>query len=386
MYILMITRGYPSKKYIMNGIFEFDQAKALVNAGQKVVYAVIDVRSIRRTRKWGFESFFMDGVQIEAINIPCGRIPKTILDRIRINLLYKLYKRIINKYGVPDIIHSHFIDYGYITARVFGKSEMPIILTEHFSGMNKNIISPYLLRLGKYTYPRMDQIISVSNFLAAHIKNKFGIQPIVIPNVVDLLNFNYKNKRGNNNSFTFVSTGALKYRKGMDILIQSFYKAFNSNKNVRLYIYGDGPEKNKLGKLINRLGLHDQVFLMGLVDRKEIANKMGESDCFVLASRRETFGVSYIEAMAMGLPVIATKCGGPEDFVTEENGILVPVDNIDALEKALIKMKKNIDSYDREEISNSTREMFAPSTIANRLIEVYRECYKKKHLMGIKHE
>ena len=104
---------------------------------------------------------------------------------------------------------------------------------------------------------------------------------------------------------------------------------------------------------------------------------MSESDCFVLASRRETFGVAYIEAMAMGLPVIATKCGGPEDFVTNENGILVPVDDIDKLKEALIKMHQNIDLYDREKISSSTRESFAPSTIAKHLIEVYKNVIKE---------
>lgn len=376
MYILIIARGYPSEKYKMNGIFEFDQAKALVNAGQKVVYAAIDVRSFRRKRKWGYESFVKDGVQIEAINIPCGRIPKTILDRIRIIALKKIYKRIVKKYGVPDLIHAHFINSGYISARVFEGSGIPLILTEHFSGMNKNELSPYLWRLGKYTYSRMDQVISVSSYLADNIKNKFGIQPIVIPNVVDIQSFSYKYKRRNNN-FTFVSTGALQYGKGMDVLIQSFYKAFKGNKSIRLYIFGEGPERKNLEILINRLKLHDQIFLMGLVDRKEIANKMSESDCFVLASRLETFGVAYIEAMAMGLPVIATKCGGPEDFVTNENGILVPVDDIDKLKEALIKMHQNIDLYDREKISSSTKKSFAPSTIAKHLIKVYKNVIKE---------
>ena len=82
--------------------------------------------------------------------------------------------------------------------------------------MNKNELSPYLWRLGKYTYSRMDQVISVSSYLADNIKNKFGIQPIVIPNVVDIQSFSYKYKRRNNN-FTFVSTGALQYGKGMDV-------------------------------------------------------------------------------------------------------------------------------------------------------------------------
>lgn len=373
MYILVVTRGYPTEKYKMNGIFEFDQAKALVNAGLKVVYAAIDLRSIRRTRKWGFESFVKDGVQIEAINIPCGKMPKMILDKVCIIALNKLYNRIIKKYGKPDLIHAHFIRFGYITARVFEKTGIPLVLTEHLSSMNKKELPPYLTRLGKYTYPRMNQVISVSNCLAENIKDKFGIQPISIPNVVDLQNFNYKIKRKNDNSFIFVSTGSLIFRKGMDLLVESFYKAFKDNKNVKLYIFGEGPERNNLEKLINRLQLYEQIFLMGLVDRKEIADKMSESDCFVLASRRETFGVVYIEAMTMGLPVIATRCGGPEDFVTAKNGILVPVNDPIALTNALRKIYENIETYDRQAISTFAKKMFAPSTIAQQLIDVYRK-------------
>lgn len=82
MNVLIIARGYPTNKYKMNGIFEFDQAKALVEAGHNVFYAAIDLRSLRRWRKWGIERKSIDGVNIYAINIPCGRIPKIVLRKI----------------------------------------------------------------------------------------------------------------------------------------------------------------------------------------------------------------------------------------------------------------------------------------------------------------
>lgn len=375
MYVLIVARGYPSKRYKTNGIFEFDQAKALANAGQKVIYAVVDVRSIRRTRKWGVESFKKDGVQIEAINIPCGRIPRTILDRIRIMALRKLYKRIKNKYGEPDIVHAHFLSRGYMVAKVFDKSNIPLVITEHFSALNKENLNSYLLRLGKYAYPRVNKVIAVSNSLASNIKNKFGVNTLVIPNMVDITEFEYlekKKDREGDSSFSFVSTGNLIKEKRMDLLIEAFNEAFKGNNRAKLYIFGEGPERNRLKEMINMLSLEKQVYLMGLVDRKEIADKMSESDCFVLASKRETFGVAYIEAMAMGLPVIATQCGGPEDFVTEKNGILVPVDDLNALTNALRMIYENIDVYDRQAISALARKMFAPSTIAQQLIDVYK--------------
>ena len=377
MYILIIANGYPSEKHKLAGIFEFDQAKALAKAKQKVVFAAIDMRSIRHKRHWGFESFERDGVQIEAVNIPCGRIPKKILNIVGIIALKFLYKKIVEKYGTPDVIHAHFIEMGYFTVKVFEKIKVPLVLTEHFSGINKTKLSKDLLKLGSFTYRRFDQVITVSNALAKNIKDNFGVKTITIPNIVDTECFGYKaNKQ--DNGFSFVSVGSLVFNKGMDLLIQAFAKSFKGKKEVKLYIYGEGPEKYRLQKMIDEFGLKEQVILLGLAERKEIAQKMSESDCFVLASRGETFGVAYVEAMAMGLPVIATKCGGPEDFVTTQNGILIPKDNINSLADALTMMHNNISVYDRKKISDYARKRFGPDTIAEQLKNVYINLIESK--------
>ena len=79
MFVCVVARGYPTNKYEMNGIFEFDQARALNQLGHKVIFVAIDLRSLRRWRKWGIEHFIKDGVEIYAINIPLGRLPHNVL-------------------------------------------------------------------------------------------------------------------------------------------------------------------------------------------------------------------------------------------------------------------------------------------------------------------
>jgi len=371
MKIIIIARGYPTDKYKMNGIFEFDQARALVEAGVKVVYLAIDVRSIRRWRKWGYDSFIKEGVQIEAINIPCGRVPRFMLDKIKEISLSKLYKKIFRKYGKPDIIHSHFIGMGYISAEIFKNSKVHLVHTEHYSGMNQDHLSVYYQNLGNNTYKNMDKVIAVSSHLANNISDKFGIKPVIIPNIVDTSIFKCTENDYSNEEFNFICVGNLLENKRMDLLITSFNEAFKANIKVKLYIYGEGSERKNLEKLIDEFCLAGQVFLMGLVDRLTIANKMQRCHCFVLPSRSETFGVAYIEAMAAGLPVIATKCGGPEDFVNESNGILIPVDNKDALINAMNYIYNNTDTYDRNKISFETMMKFSPYNIANKLIVEY---------------
>ena len=100
---------------------------------------------------------------------------------------------------------------------------------------------------------------------------------------------------------------------------------------------------------------------------------MNESKCFVLPSKYETFGVVYLEAMACGLPVIATRCGGPESFVDETNGILIPVDDEPALVSAFKYMLENADKYDQERIACATVERFSPNAVVRMIIKEYEK-------------
>ena len=380
MKVFIIARGYPTKKYKMDGIFEFDQAKALAQAGVEVVYIATSLRSIRKWRKWGYQSFNEDGVHVEIRDIPCVsvRLPRNILNIIEKRLLIKLYEKVIIKYGKPDIIHSHFINKGHITAEVFKNTDIPLVHTEHFSRMNQDVLSEYYKDLGERTYSYMDKVIAVSKPFADRLKEKFGVEVEVIPNIVDTSIFKYAFQDNSNSDFNFISVGGLIKGKGMDLLIYSFYNSFKDNKKVKLYIYGDGPERKALASLISKLNLTNQVFLKGLVDRRIIGKKMQECQCFVLASKSETFGVAYIEAMAAGLPVIATSCGGPEDFVNESNGILIEVDNHEELTKALLYMYKNSRQYNREVISKETIKKYSSQNIAKLIIYKYQNLLKGK--------
>jgi glycosyltransferase involved in cell wall biosynthesis len=134
---------------------------------------------------------------------------------------------------------------------------------------------------------------------------------------------------------------------------------------------GDGPERGYLKSLAAELELESVVEFSGAYVRSEFAEALSLSDVFVLASRRETFGVVYIEAMACGVPVIATRCGGPEDFVNGLNGLLVPVEDVESLAKAMLEIRENIKNYNRDIISNTAREGFAAYKIAERLTAIF---------------
>ena len=131
--------------------------------------------------------------------------------------------------------------------------------------------------------------------------------------------------------------------------------------------------------MIDSAGLTARITLMGLKSQQEIQNLISESDVFVLASRKETFGVVYIEAMAKGLPVIATPCGGPEEFVNHENGLLVPCNRVNELTDALKYMHKNINEYNRDKIRESTLKNFRKRVLLKKLKRYTSIFLKKRH-------
>lgn len=372
MYVLKVSRGYPTNKYKTNGIFEFDQAKALVNEGCKVVYAAVDIRSVRRWRKWGIEKKIIDGVHIYAINIPVGRIPRSIQDRISIWGLRKLYKMILKEQGKPDIIHAHYVRVGYCASFLKEDTGIPLVITEHSSQMNRVDLAQRHRIIGSKAYNDADQLIAVSDALAHMIDLNFGIKAKSIPNLIDTDIFTYEGYE-RNDKYTIISAGNLVKTKRMDLIIEAFHRAFRDNPKVDLVIFGEGPERPKLEELISKYTLEKNITLCGLKSREEISKVFKEGDLFVLPSQTETFGVAYVEALASGIPVIATRCGGPEMFVTEENGVMIDVDDIDALTKAMIYMYNNMDKFDNEKIAKEAREKFSPSAIARKLIITYND-------------
>lgn len=129
--------------------------------------------------------------------------------------------------------------------------------------------------------------------------------------------------RGLRRPWQIVSAGRLVKEKGFDILIAAMGRLAAIDQNCRLTIYGEGPERANLEAQIAAAGLGETVLLAGHVD--DLAPAMAEADLFVLASRREGFGNVLIEAMHQGVPVVATRCGGPDSFIANgDNGWLVP--------------------------------------------------------------
>jgi glycosyltransferase involved in cell wall biosynthesis len=128
-----------------------------------------------------------------------------------------------------------------------------------------------------------------------------------------------------------LGVGRLVPEKGFATLVEGFAK---SKLARRLIVLGEGPERVRLENLTVQLGLSGRVELRGYV--KEPWPVFNEAKILALASRSEAFGNVIVEALARGLPVVATRCGGPQEILEDgRHGRLVPLDDVDAMAKAI---------------------------------------------------
>lgn len=360
--------GLPSDRSL-NGLFAFDQAKAIAAQGVEVFFFAIDIRSIRRRRHWGVSEGIRDGVHWFMYSLPVGRVPFAVRFYVGRYMLKRLFYRVFEEIKWPDIIHAHFVSIGIMSSYLSKKTGLPLVITEHSSVMNVSPIPQNIKKYAKESYTQAKRVLAVSSCLSANILNECGIESEVVPNIIDLSIFN-QCVPVEHDGFNVVTTCGLVKGKGVFDLVKAVQKASHFIPQLHLDIIGDGELRNDLEKYVDENNISDRIKFWGFLPREKTVKVYENADCFSMLSERETFGVVYVEALAAGLPIIATKCGGPEDFVDDEVGILVGVNNIDEASDAIINLYNGYSRYKKDVLRNRASE-YNPQTIASKLINIY---------------
>ena len=359
MHILII----PSEHYVtpqapLGAIFQHQQAHALKEKGIKVgVVSAGFVPFRKQFSPYPYPSFEDDGSVntyrcYKRILIP-GRIANKVFWKYLIKLYLKLFKKYIKDQGMPDIIHTHNCLYaGAIALKIKERYGIPYLITEHSSAYVRGLISNHQARLIKRVLKNANVKTVVSTRFGSLLENLFGADACPNYPIFNLLDERFENEKNilkgikeNQDIFTFLNIANLDANKNQSDFLDAFARKFKGNSKVRLKIGGDGPLRGQLETQAKALGIENQVTFTGMLRREEVLFEMQDCDVFVLPSIVETFGVVLIEALACGKPVIATKCGGPEDIINQNNGILLPTKNVGALAEAMENMHINIDKY-----------------------------------------
>lgn len=374
MKILLLTTSYPDECGCQNAVFLASQAEALQRNGIETAVLFLDTRSVRRKRPMGFSAYTMNGIPVYRYAVPCGPVQK-LIDAAGPRAVLSCYGRVEKTFGRPDIIHAHFYDAAYFAYLLSKKTGIPYAVTEHSSGILKNMLSDTILKKTSESYDHASAVMAVSRPLAdaAAKLTKQNVQ--IVPNCLSEVftgTVGTPENAGGNRNFRYVFTGRLIRAKGVVMLLQAFAEVHKMLPDTELTAVGEGPMMAELQEERKSLGIEECVHFMGNVKNEQLPLLYADADCFVLPSEYETFSVACIEAMSCGLPVIATKCGGPEEFVDETNGILIPVKDPAALADAMKRIRQGSSGYDRSRIAAAAMEKYGGNALARRLAEIYK--------------
>jgi len=362
MKLLIVPSWYPTNIHPESGTFFRDRAKILQQCGFSITIATHILHSTKDILKFkqndnDINPEVDDGVVVyktESIN-PFPKMPNKTFNHYK-KLILSLVKNVIN-ISKPEFVFINSSLYGGAALAKYLHSEMiPFMVSEHLKEfILKNQFSLFQKECINECYNYSSKIITTSKVLKNEIINNFNINSkrvLLIPNPADTKYFLPKRSK-TGDTFTFISVALLRPEKRLDILIKAFAILSKHIPNIVLTVIGDGPEKNKLKLLSHKLGVNNRINFIGYQNKIAVSDILRDHDALVLSSDVETFGVVIVEAMSVGLPVIATKCGGPESIVVAETGVLVDSNDKNKLSVAMKNMIEDYNNYD----SNTIRQI-----------------------------
>lgn len=379
MNILMIPSWYRNNKNVVKGSFFREQALMFQRRDHNVAVIFVEIHLPSERIPKSIERKNDDGMITYVLHIHSyGYARHTALFKTILKQKYeKLLRLALSEFQKFDVIQAHsFIPAGIIAVELGKKYGIPVVITEHSSKVHTKSCNKIEGEYLKRAVMESDEFICVSDSLKEAV---LSYSPHSIVNVIpnNLSDIFYYAGAKNNKLFTFVCVGNLIESKRQRLLIECFAEAFLCEP-VKLIIAGDGVLKEKLIQKTRELKIENQVEFLGVVCREDMPQLLNNSDVFVLVSTNETFGVSYIEALACGCPVIATKNGGAEEIVNNTNGILVNVDAKDEIVNALKDIYTNYAKFNTENISKECIEKYKEETIYKMLLAVYMRVGQKK--------
>ena len=298
--------------------------------------------------------------------------------------LTNLIENHIRENGIPELIHVHVPwKAGIIASSIARKYKIPLLITEHWNIYDRVVKDGYeqksfLFRTQtKKLLERCDRLIVVSDHLGRSIQGQVTDRPYwVISNVVDTDLFHFTS-RTHRQRFRFLHVSDLSEVKNPEGMLEAISLFFSEGHDADFEFIGNLD--NKGPDLADRLGLdREKVRFRGIIPYPEVARSMRDSDAFFMFSRTESFSCVTAEALCSGLPVLASRSGALPELVNENNGILVPDNDVKAFSKALYRMMVENFPKDPEGSSRENCIKFSFPEIGMQFSRIYRSVVDDK--------
>ncbi len=290
----------------------------------------------------------------------------------------------------PDIIHTHTpFGMGHHAAKAAKKLHVPLIGTHH------TFLDHYL----KHVYIDFDWsrkaawyltiryynncciVVSPSKSLARYFEMYLLRRPIVVlPNILDVDFFSPASARKNTNKDqTLIYMGRLSYEKNVKGVIDAASLIIQKHPNTKLVLIGDGGERGILDAYIKQKGIQTNTTITGFIHGQELVDRMREGDVFLTASKSENMPLALMEAMAVGLPIVATRSLGLEEmFEDGGNAFLTPPDDPKKMAEKTIELLS--DQALRERFGKRSRELsmhYSEKEVLSEIVSLYEQAIRE---------
>ena len=335
------------------------------------------------------KSYMVDGVPVECY--------ESLNTGFRLGIPYSIptvpsFPTFLKAVKSSKIVHAH--GHPYLTSLTAAKlaklCNRPFVLTQHNTFIDYNNFFDHVERLndltvGKQNLNSADKIIAISSATKDYVL-RLGAKPSkvkVVYNGVDLARFRpiagkreeLRKKRGiAQNAIVILTVRRLVYKNGVDTLIDAVNIAVKKNPRIVFLVVGKGPDMESVKLQIAKLGIEANFRLAGFVSDEDLPSYYNAADLFVLPSKSgEGLPLVALEAMACGLPVIATDVGGIREILMEDYGKLVAPNQPELLAKAVLDFATVDFSSRRGELRAMVEKRFSWDANVERLIEIYEE-------------
>lgn len=384
--LFLVNWWYPDRVSELNGIFVRKHAEAVSRtADVAVLYLGNDPGMKKNTIDCGFDD--EDGIPTVRVYYKKARsFLSPFQNQVRyFRAVRNGLKLLPAEFRRCDVLHIHIIPppvFLFVRFLFFGK--IPYIISEHSSA--------YLPVNLKGRSPSFFNVLFVKSFTKRLIKKAFAVtvpsralmegmrspgytnRYEIIPNVVDTECFFPREgeKEKSPGRLKLLHVSGLKKLKNIAGVLRALKRLRVTRNDFEFHVVGDGDERETLERMALEMGMLGlEVFFHGRAGVGEVAEFMRASDIFILFSDYENSPCVIVEAMASGLPVIATDVGGIPELVSEKTGILVNPGDEDALLKAVDSMLDNYKTFDRTHIRSEAVKRFSYEIVGKQFYDLY---------------
>lgn len=294
----------------------------------------------------------------------------------------EIYDEAVRRWGKPDVIHAHVsLPGGYFAAKLGQRHGVPVIVQEHYSGFESDARLPWRVGcLAREVGRSVAGFYAVSPGYARRIENTRLVKVAgVLPNPIDTDFFHpgdpSRLRRCRSHEIRIVTTGGVCWLKGSDLLLQALVE-ISRQRQVRATIFGPCEDLAPFGKWLCHPNVTSSVVMAGVVDQERLRDAYCSSDLYVVSSRSETANVSMLEALACGIPIVTTACGGPETLVDHTVATIAAPNDPAALAQSILQEAES-GNRNIEKLRNFVQTRYSMPVVARAVEAAYEAAWHR---------